>query len=228
MSYKNEIETIEHEIKELSEILYKALVPLDEPYPIFFTSLNTSFACNDYPEAIASLEWAIEDDKVNLPDTAKPIWANIKIKAVRALGLYKLERQSDEGFKDPINHMNVLAAAGEDVPNNFAKRYGLHAGDQKCLSMISLGNEERFIRQRIADAAARGAAHYGQCRYVKRRYDLTKEQAECLVNDMWENPSIPSKLFHELIDQEKLLGCLLSKEGQERILQIRADYSIQS
>ena len=227
MSSKNKIETIEHEIKELSEILYKALLPLDEPYPSFLTFLNMSFACDDYPEAIASLEWALEDDKIILPDIAQSIWAEIKIKADRALDLYRLERQGDEGFKDPITHMNVLTAADEDTPNDFAKRYGLSAGDVKCLWMISPGFEERFIRQRIADAAARGAAHYGQCRYVKRRYNLTKEQVERLVDDMWNNPNTVSKVFNEVLDQEKLLQCLLDEEHQERVLQIRADYNIQ-
>ena len=228
MSYKNKIESIEHEIKELSEILYKALVLLEEPYPSFFIFLNMEFACDDYPEAIASLEWALEDNRLILPDTAQPIWADIKTKADQALDLYRLERQGDEGYKDPVTHMNVLTAADEDTPNDFGKRYGLSAGDVKCLWLISPGFEERFIRQRIADAAARGAAHYGQCRYVKRRYNLTKEQAERLVDDMWENPNTVSEVFNEVLGHEKLLQCRLDEEHQERVLQIRADYNIQS
>jgi len=226
MSYKSKIETLEREIKELSEILYKTLVPLDEPYPSFLAFLNMDFASDDYPEAIDSLEWALEDNKPTLPDTAVPIWTDIKIKAERALDLFRLERENDEGYKDPITHMNVLTARGEDTPNDFAKRYGLSAGDVKCLWMISPGFEESFIRQRIADAAARGAAHYGQCRYVKKRYRLTKEHAERLVDDMWKNPNRVSKVFHALLDEDKLLRCRLAEEYQERVLQIRADFNI--
>lgn len=228
MSYKKKIEIIEHEIKELSETLLKALGQLDEPHPSFFTFLGMEFARDDYPEAIASLEWALDDNRFVLPDVVQPIWADIKTKADLALDLYRLERESDEGYKDPITHMNVLTAADEDTPNDFGKRYGLSAGDVKCLWLISPGFEERFIRQRIADAAARGAAHYGQCRYVKKRYRLTKEQAERLVDDMCKNPKTVSKVFHELLDKEKLLRCRLDEENQERILQIRADYNIQS
>lgn len=228
MSYKNEIETIEHEIKELSKILHKALVPLDEPYPSFLTFLDMKFARDDFPEAIASLEWALEDNRLILPDTAQPIWADMKTKAGQALDLYRLERQSDEGYKDPITHMNVLTAANEDTPNDFGKRYGLSAGDVKCLWLISPGFEERFIRKRIEKAIARNGARSGHYIYTKRRYKLTKTEAERLVDDMWENPNTVSKVFHELLDQEKLLRCRLDEENQERVVQIRADYNIQS
>ena len=228
MSYKSKIETLEHEIKELSEILCKVLVPLDELRPSFLVFLNMEFERDDYPEAIASLEWALKDNRLILPDTAQPIWADIKIKADQALDFYRLERQGDEGYKDPITHMNILTVTDEDIPNDFGKRYGLSAGDVKCLWLISPGFEERFIRQRIADAAARGAAHYGQCRYAKQRYKLTKEQAERLVNDMWESPNTVSKVFHELLGHEELLRCRLDEEAQKRVLQIRTDYNIRS
>jgi len=226
MSYKNQIESIEHEIKELSEILYKSLIPLDEPYPSFLVFMDMNFARDDYPDAISSLEWALGENKLVLPDAAQPIWADIKIKAERALDLYRLERQSDEGYKDPITHMNALMVADNEIPKDFSKRYGLSNGDVKCLWIISPGFEERFIRQRIGNAAARGAAHYGQCRHAKRRYKITKEEAERLVDDMWENPNTVSKVFYELFDEDKLLRCRLGEEDQERVLQIRADFDI--
>lgn len=228
MSYKSEIATLEHEIKGLSEILYEAMLPLDEPYPSFLIFLNMKFARDDYSEAIASLEHVLEHNMLVLPDTAQQTWADIKIKADQALDLYRLVRQSDEGYKDPITHMNVLTPTDEDIPKHFGKRYGLSAFDVKCLWLISPGFEEKFIRQRIADAAARGAAHYGQCRFAKQRYKLTKEQAERLVDDMWENPNTVSKVFHELLGEEELLRCRLGEEHQERVLQIRADYNIQT
>ena len=226
MSYKKEIETTEHEIKELSEILYKYLIPLDGPYPSFFVFLNMKFARDDYPEAISSLEWAFGENKLILPDAAQPIWADIKIKADRALDLHRLERESDEGYKDPITHMNALMVADNEIPKDFSKRYGLSNGDVKCLWLISPGFEERFIRRRIGNAAARGAAHYGQCRHAKKRYKITKEEAERLVDDMWENPNIESKVFYELFDEDKLLECRLGEENQERVLQIRANFDI--
>lgn len=228
MSYKNRIETIEHEIKELSETLYKALVPLEEPYPSFFSFLNMEFTRGDYPEAIASLEWALGQRRLTLPDTAKPTWDDIKIKAGQAHEFYKLERQGDESYKDPVTHMNALTAADEDIPNDFGKRYGLSAGDVKCLWLISPGFEERFIRQRIAEAVARNGSRDGHYIFTKRRYKLTEKQAKRLVDDIWGNLTSVSKVFHELLDQEKLLRCRLAEEHQDRVLQIRADYSISS
>lgn len=226
MSYKRKIETIEHEIKELSESLHKILTLVDEPYPSFLTFLKMDFDRDDYPQAIASLEWTLKENRLVLSDTARHIWEDLKIKADQALDFYRLERQSDDGYKDPIAHMNVITAANEDIPRDFGKRYGLSAGDVKCLWLISPGFEERFIRERIADAAARGAAFYGQFRYVKKRYKLTEEQAQRLVDDMWNNPNTVSSVFHELLDQEKLLRCRLGEEHQDRVLQIKADYNI--
>lgn len=226
MSYKNEIETIEHEIKELSEILCESLVPLDEPYPSFFAFLNMKFARDDYPDAISSLEFQLEMNNLILPDVAQSIWVDIKTKADRALDLHRLEREGDKGYKDPITHMNALMAADNEIPKDFSKRYGLNNGDVKCLWLISPGFEERFIRRRIGDAAARGAAHYGQCRHAKKRYKITKEEAERLVDDMWENPNIVSKVFYELFDEDRLLRSRLGEESQERVLQIRADFDI--
>ena len=187
-----------------------------------------NFARDDYPEAIASLEWALEENSLVLPDAAQPTWTEIKSKADQALDLYRLERQSDEGYKDPFTHMNVLMRTDEDVPNDFGKRYALSAGDVKCLWLISPGFEERFIRERIGEAIARNGARSGHYIYTKRRYKLTKAEAERLVDDMWENPNTVSKIFHELLDQEKLLKCRLDEESQERVMQIRADYNIQS
>ena len=89
MSYKDKIETIENEIKKLSEILCKALASLEEPYPSFLSFLNMEFARDDYPEAIASLEWALEEQRLFIPDAVNPIWADIKVKAGQAHEFYK-------------------------------------------------------------------------------------------------------------------------------------------
>lgn len=228
MSYKNQIQTYENEIKELGEMLCEILVSMKEPYPSFLIFLRMKFSGNRYPAAIASLELCLEEHQMVLPEATLEIWVDIKNKADEALHLYDLERQSDDGFKDPITHMNVLTAADEDTPDDFGKRYGLDEGDVKCLWLVSPGFEERFIRERIEDAVANNRARYGQYRYTKRRYKLTEEQAKRLVDDIWGNSKTVSKVFYELLDWEKLLLCRLAEDNQERVRQIKANFGMQS
>lgn len=228
MSYKTQIQILENEINELGDKLCEILVPLKQPYSSFLSFLKMSFSSNRYPTAIADLEWYFNEHSVVLPESALTLWANIKNKADKSLHLYELERQSDDGYKDPITHMNVLTAADQDTPNDFGKRYGLNDTDVKCLVMISPGFEERFIRNRIGDAVARNGARTGHYIFTKRRYKLTQEQAQFLVDEIWENPKSVSKVFYELLDWEKLLKCRLAEDNQERIRQIRADFGMQS
>lgn len=225
MSYKNKIEIHENKIRELGDRLCKILVSIKEPYPSFLAFLSMQFTGNRYPAAIASLEWSIEEHSVILPEEASKVWKDIKKNADDAKQLYALEREKDDGFKNPIIHMNALMEADDDIPPEFGKRYDLDEGDVKCLWLISPGFEEQFIRKRIKDAVIHNKAKYGQYRYTKRRYKLTEAQAERLVNDIWENPNRVSKVFYDLLDWDKLLQCRLDKDNQERVRQIQADFN---
>lgn len=224
MSYKDEIKICESEIKTLGARLSEILEPLIQPDTLSW--FQHDFSIDNYPEAIEAIKWHLAEQTVVLPDSALSIWSDIKNKANKAKGLYELERQSDDGFKNPITHMNALMEAGDRVPDpdGFAKRHGLSQGAVKALWLTSPIFEERFIRERIGKAIARNGARTGHYIFIKRRYKFTQEQAERLADDIWENPKTVSKVFYDLLDWKKLVQCRLIEDAQEEVLQIHADY----
>lgn len=224
MSYESQIQNLEIKIRELGHNLCAILAPLPQPYPSFLAFVKMRFSGNRYPKAISDLKWFFKEHNAALPETALSIWQEINNKADEAKHLYELKRQSDDGHKDPITHMNVLMEAGDDIPDEFSKRYGLYEGEVKCLWLVAPGFEERFIRERIGNAVARNGARSGHYIFTKRRYRLTYEQAQRLVDEIWDNPKAVSQVFHELLNWEKLVSCRLSKEHQKEVRHIKSRF----
>ncbi len=226
MSYREQIQEYENEIKELGEKLCETLVSIKQPYSSFLSFLRLKFLGNRYPAAIASLKWCIEEHQLDLPEAALELWVMIKNKADSASQLYVMERKSDNGYKDPFTHMNALVEAKADIPSDFGKRYCIDEGAVKCLTLTSPGYEERFIRSRIGEAIARNGSRSGHYIYAKRRYKLTEEQAKRLVDELWDNQDTVSKTFFEFLNRGKLVKYRLSKKYQEEVLQIVADFGM--
>lgn len=226
MSFKNKIETLETEIKALGERLCEILVSIQEPYQSFLSFLKMDFSGNSYPAAIDSVEWWLEKHRPTFPKPALELWVDIKNKSDSARQFYALERQSDGGYQNPIKHMNVLMEADDDIPDGFGKRYGISDGAVKCLWLVDPTFEERFIRKRIAAAVARNGSRTGHYIFTKRRYKFSEAQAKHLVDDIWKNPNIVSRVFHEMLNWDKLVRCRIAQVHQEETLQVRADFGM--
>ena len=224
MEQDSHIAVCENEIVELGNKLCEALVTLSQPYPHFLSSVRSEFSFNRYLEAIDSLEWYFEKNNTLAPETTISLFEELKNKVNKALHLYELERQNDDGYKDPVTHMNALMEADEKIPNHFGKRYGLKHGDVKALWLTTPVFEERFLRKRIGEAVARNGSRTGHYLYTRRRYKISEAQAKKLVDDMWANQTTESKVFYELFDRDKLVEHRLAAHSQERIRQIIADF----
>ena len=224
MMQGSHIAICENEIVELGNKLCETLVTLTQPYPHFLSSVQSEFSINRYLEAIDSLEWYFEQSNTLAPEITISLFGELKNKVHKVLHLYELERQNDEGYKDPVTHMNAIMEAGEKIPNHFGKRYGLKHGDVKALWLTTPVFVERLLRKRIGEAVARNGSRTGHYLYTRRRYKLTEEQAKRLVDDMWANQITESKVFYELFDRDKLIEHRLAADIQERIRQIIADF----
>ena len=224
MMQGSHIAICENEIVELGNKLCETLVTLTQRYPHFLSSVQSEFSINRYLEAIDSLEWYFEQSNTLAPEITISLFGELKNKVHKVLHLYELERQNDEGYKDPVTHMNAIMEAGEKIPNHFGKRYGLKHGDVKALWLTTPVFVERLLRKRIGEAVARNGSRTGHYLYTRRRYKLTEEQAKRLVDDMWANQITESKVFYELFDRDKLIEHRLAADIQERIRQIIADF----
>lgn len=222
MPYATDIQSLEDEINKLGESLCKLLKPALDTDRL--RGLEFSFLFKHYWSAIESIEWYIEEKILTLPETALDNWTQLKTHADKAKKLYALQRESDGGFTNPITHMNALMKADDKIPDGFNKRYGLKRGGAKSLWLANPSFEERFVRKRISGAVARGGNRTGHYIFIKRRYKLTDTQSKRLVDDMWENMSVVSKVFHEFIDAEWLINCRLTDRAQDQVRQIQADF----
>lgn len=224
MPYQIEIEKLEDELKDLGEKIGETLKPELESNKLH--GLRSAFIFNRYLDVVNSLDWFISEKTIELSDHANDILCMMKDKITEVKNLYQLQRENDDGYKDPISHMNALVAAGHDTPRNFSLRYDISPGVEKCLWLTSPDFEESFIRNRIKAAIERNGSRAGHYILTRRRYQITEEQAKDLVNDIWDNPNTVSEVFHKLLDREKLIECRISEDARNEVREAQIRYRV--